>query len=252
MERHADREDACREAERLAAIERQRIRKEAERLAEIQHAENVRAETLRRQHAAWREARQLREFLSAMAAAVDTMAPDGRRDAAVEWLAWCRGYVDNSVNPLNTALAMPAIRRPTWEERIDLENAIVRKLEREWPPSARQLITVVPFACLVKVMDGLGVLPRSTARPSRILRLSRNHLVLRRPQQISRGERMAWRMTLTILTTKQWPSGTLSPNRTPCMWYAVACGLSSGAGYEFDEFMRRAERVRCAVAGRLR
>ncbi|MGO9158702.1 hypothetical protein [Mycobacterium sp.] len=36
MERHADREDARRDAERLAAIERQRIREEAERLAEVQ------------------------------------------------------------------------------------------------------------------------------------------------------------------------------------------------------------------------
>jgi hypothetical protein len=36
MERHADREDARRDAERLAAIERQRIRAEAERLAEVQ------------------------------------------------------------------------------------------------------------------------------------------------------------------------------------------------------------------------
>ena len=40
------------EAEMRAKIDRQRIRAQAERLAEVQHAENVRAETLRAQHAA--------------------------------------------------------------------------------------------------------------------------------------------------------------------------------------------------------
>lgn len=130
MEQHADREDARREAERLAAIERQRIRREAERLAEIQHAENVRAEALRGQHAAWREARQLREFISAMATTVDAMDPGDQRDAAAEWLVWCRRYVDDVVDPFRNPLAMPTIRRPTWEERISLENAFVDKLER--------------------------------------------------------------------------------------------------------------------------
>jgi hypothetical protein len=129
MERHADREDARREAERLAAIERQRIRQEAERLAEIQHAENIRAETLRNQHAAWREAGELREFLEVMTTAVHAMSPGAQRDAAIEWLDWCRRYVDDSVDPLQRPLAMPTIRRPTWEERMTLENAFVHKLE---------------------------------------------------------------------------------------------------------------------------
>jgi hypothetical protein len=38
------------EAEMRAKVDRQRIRAQAERLAEVQHAENVRAETLRAQH----------------------------------------------------------------------------------------------------------------------------------------------------------------------------------------------------------
>jgi hypothetical protein len=100
-------------------------------LAEIQHVENVRAETLRSQHAAWREARKLREFLETMTSAVEAMSPDTQRDAAAEWLAWCQRFVDNSLDPLSQPLAMPAIRRPTWEERMALENAFVRKLERE-------------------------------------------------------------------------------------------------------------------------
>jgi hypothetical protein len=118
------------DAERRQEIERQRIREEAERLAEIQHAENVRAETLRSQHAAWREAGELREFLDTMKATVDAMSPGTRRDAAAEWLAWCLRYVDESLDPLSQPLAMPVIRRPTWDERMALENGFVHKLER--------------------------------------------------------------------------------------------------------------------------
>lgn len=118
------------EAERLAELERQAIREEAERLAEIQHAENVRAETLRSQHAAWREVSQIREFLEAMTATVDGMSAGAGRDAAVEWRDWCRRYID-TVDPLSRPLTMPATRRPTWEERTALENAFAQKLERE-------------------------------------------------------------------------------------------------------------------------
>lgn len=130
FERWAVIDAECKEAERLAEIERQAIREEAERLAEIQHAENVRAETLRSQHAAWREASQLREFLEAMTAAVDGISAGAGRDAAVEWRDWCRRYID-TVDPLSRPLTMPAIRRPTWEERTALENAFAQKLERE-------------------------------------------------------------------------------------------------------------------------
>jgi hypothetical protein len=65
-------------------------------LTAYKHAENVCAETLRSQHAVWREVRQLTEFLEAMRATVDTMGSGGQRDTAAEWLAWCQRYVDNS------------------------------------------------------------------------------------------------------------------------------------------------------------
>jgi hypothetical protein len=142
MERHADREDARREAERLAAIERQRIRQEAERLAEIQHAENVRAETLRSQHAAWREARQLREFLGAMTATVDAMIPGPERDAAAEWLGWCQRYVEESLDPLGKPPVMPKVRRPpgrsgcSW--RLSSSGSWNRKSTPKAAPSSAQ------------------------------------------------------------------------------------------------------------------
>lgn len=67
------------------------------------------------------------------------MSAGARRDAAAEWLAWCRRYVDESKDPLIQTLAMPAIRRPTWEERVALENAFVHKLEREKARMSRAL-----------------------------------------------------------------------------------------------------------------
>jgi hypothetical protein len=66
-----------------------------------------------------------------MTATVDVMGPRAPRDAAVEWLDWCRRYVDDTVDPLDKPLVMPKIRRPTWEERVALENAFVHKLEQE-------------------------------------------------------------------------------------------------------------------------
>ncbi len=81
IERRSDRADQRQEQERLAAIERERIQAEAARRAAITHAENVRAETLRAQHARWREAIELREYLAAMddviADLTDTASSEG-------------------------------------------------------------------------------------------------------------------------------------------------------------------------------
>jgi hypothetical protein len=66
LERRSQQADRRREQERLAAIEREKRQAEAERQARVLHAENVRAEVLRDQHARWREALQLRDYIAAM------------------------------------------------------------------------------------------------------------------------------------------------------------------------------------------
>lgn len=58
------------------------------------HAENVRAEALRDQHARWREALLLREYIAAMDRTI-AMPPVGAdRSAAAQRRAWCQEYSD--------------------------------------------------------------------------------------------------------------------------------------------------------------
>lgn len=118
-------------AEELAAVEQQQMREEAERLARLRHAENVRADVLRSQHRAWREARELREFIAALRDVAAKIDEGADRAAADEWLEWCKQYVDSAVDPLGGRIALPEIRDPTWEERSTLVDAILRRMQRE-------------------------------------------------------------------------------------------------------------------------
>jgi hypothetical protein len=80
--RRCDSADRRREQQRFAAIEREKLQAEGERKALIVHAENVRAETLHRQHRNWREANWLREYLGAMESHIDAIADDDERQEA--------------------------------------------------------------------------------------------------------------------------------------------------------------------------
>jgi hypothetical protein len=137
IERRSDREDRRREQEKLAAIERERLQAEAERRARILHAENVRAEALRDQHARWREGLQLRDYIAAMDRAIQRLPDGADRAAAAEWCAWCQEYVTNVLDPLGQPLAMPAIREWTRDEQDLLKRRILRQLERENERAAR-------------------------------------------------------------------------------------------------------------------
>lgn len=95
---------------------------EAERRALVLHAENVRAEVLRHQHARWREGLQLREYIAAMDRAIERLPDDIDRAAASEWRAWCQEYVDSVLDPLGQSPAMPEIREWTRDERDLLES----------------------------------------------------------------------------------------------------------------------------------
>ncbi|WP_421874629.1 hypothetical protein [Mycolicibacterium wolinskyi] len=131
LERRADQTDRRQEQERLAAIERERLLTEAERRARVVHAENVRGEVLRAQHAQWREVLQLREYLGAMDMAIDQLPEVADRTAALEWRDWCLGYVNATLDPLAHRLELPDIREWTLEERDSLVNSMLRQLKRE-------------------------------------------------------------------------------------------------------------------------
>ncbi|BCN66518.1 hypothetical protein RE9431_49730 (plasmid) [Prescottella equi] len=121
------REEARRAAEQRALEEENRRREAAEQLIAGRHAENVRAEVLDRQLAAWQHTTALREYLAAMSARIDTVTDESARQAATAWLHWCQRHVD-SRDPLHRPPAMPAIRSATWEERSALLRAIMAEL----------------------------------------------------------------------------------------------------------------------------
>lgn len=122
-----DREEARRAAEQRAFEEENRRREAAEQLIAGRHAENVRAEVLDLQLAAWQHATALRQYLAAMSARIDTVTDESARQAATAWLHWCQRHVD-SRDPLHRPPAMPAIRSATWEERSSLLRSIMAEL----------------------------------------------------------------------------------------------------------------------------
>jgi hypothetical protein len=130
LERRSQQADRRHEQERLAAIEREKLQAEAERRARVLHAENVRADVLRDQHARWREGLQLREYIAAMDRTIAALPDGDDLSAAAQWRAWCQKYVEGVLDPLGQPLVMPTIREWTREERQSLEARIIRELER--------------------------------------------------------------------------------------------------------------------------
>ncbi|MFE3544297.1 hypothetical protein ACFXK0_15140 [Nocardia sp. NPDC059177] len=122
LEQDADRRDAAKEAARLRQIAEAERQREAARLAEIQHKENLKAEELRKQASQWAEVGAIRRYLVAMAARVQVIQDEEQRTAAIEWLEWCRAHVER-LDPLTGVPGPPRNRYMTWEERMDLTNA---------------------------------------------------------------------------------------------------------------------------------
>lgn len=130
LERRSQQADRRREQQRLAAIEHEKLQAEAERRALVLHAENVRAEALRDQHARWREGLQLHEYIAAMDRNIARLPDGADRAAATAWRAWCQAYVEGILDPLGQPLLMPAVREWTRDERESLERPILRQLQR--------------------------------------------------------------------------------------------------------------------------
>ncbi|MQY32016.1 hypothetical protein NRB56_76300 [Nocardia sp. RB56] len=122
LERDADRRDAVKEAERIRAIAEVERQREAARLAEVQHRENLKADELRSQAGRWAEAAMIRTYLAALAERVAEVEDDVQRTTATEWLEWGRGYVEQ-LDPLAGVPGPPRHRSMTWEERLDLTAA---------------------------------------------------------------------------------------------------------------------------------
>jgi hypothetical protein len=157
IERRSDRADKRREQEKLAAIEREKLQAEAERRGRILHAENVRAEVLRDQHARWREGLQLRDYVAAMDRVIERLPGGADRAAAAEWRAWCQEYVTTVLDPLGQPLAMPAIREWTREEQNSLEKRIADSSSaRAGERACRAVLTIYGTNALVWLSGRTG------------------------------------------------------------------------------------------------
>jgi hypothetical protein len=100
---------------RLADEERQR-REDLEEQRRIAKAtarliESNRAEVLNTQVTAWQKARQLDEYLAAMAQRIVELDDPKATQAASEWLVWARSYAAR-IDPLNRTIAMPPDPEP--------------------------------------------------------------------------------------------------------------------------------------------
>ncbi len=110
---------------RAAEADRARIRQEeARRAAEAEQAAQVARATVRfveahrmkvlfEQVSAWRHARELERYLTAMRAHIETLADWGERQAAEEWLAWAEDY-GSKLDPLSKKLGMPPDPKPRY------------------------------------------------------------------------------------------------------------------------------------------
>jgi hypothetical protein len=111
VELRAEAAEHARLAAVAAAEERRRQWERAMEKAKSDYAEAYRSDLLLRQVDGWFRARQVRDYLSAMQEAIDSIADPDDAVAAKEWLRWAEEWAA-SADPLGQPLAMPAVPEP--------------------------------------------------------------------------------------------------------------------------------------------
>lgn len=111
--RSAEDEHKRLKAERKAA-ERARRWEAAMAAARLELIEAHRAAILEEQASRWEQARQLRDYITAMENFTEQIDDPDRRETAVQWIAWAQEHAER-IDPLNQTLAMPAPPQPTAE-----------------------------------------------------------------------------------------------------------------------------------------
>lgn len=108
------------ERKRLAHLEdaqRKRLRWEAAKgQATTEYAEAYRVRHLEAQHAAWRRAADLVEYVGALRLHSEGLPPGPAREEAEAWIAWAESHVQR-LNLLNGSLLLPEIPEPRTEDR---------------------------------------------------------------------------------------------------------------------------------------
>ncbi|SCF97962.1 hypothetical protein [Streptomyces sp. Ncost-T10-10d] len=100
----------------LERAQQQRVRWEAaKRQAKTEYAEAYRVQHLEAQHAAWRRAADLVEYISALRLHAVNLPTGPARDEAETWIAWAESHVQR-LNPLNGSPLLPEIPEPRDED----------------------------------------------------------------------------------------------------------------------------------------
>jgi hypothetical protein len=107
------------ELQRLAEQEKQQQRElDMQRriaAAKVTFTEAFRASVLDTQLGHWKKARQLNEYIAAMAERIADIEDPEAAENASQWLSWVRTYTER-LDPLNAELAMPPDPEPTRAE----------------------------------------------------------------------------------------------------------------------------------------
>jgi hypothetical protein len=111
------------EAERLAEIEKQRLREREDELARHAYAQHFLGERLIADLEAWELARRLRRYLAEMAEHIERITDGDDRAAAVKWIEWCEGYAAER-DPFKRPIQQPDIKPPSYGEIADFRKRL--------------------------------------------------------------------------------------------------------------------------------
>ncbi|MBN2445532.1 MAG: DUF4200 domain-containing protein [Phycisphaerae bacterium] len=103
------------EAERRAAIEKQKRREREDELAREAYVQHALGERLTADLKDWELVGRLRHYLADMADRIEHITDDAERAAAAEWLQWCQQYMAKR-DPFAKPICQPKIKPPGYSE----------------------------------------------------------------------------------------------------------------------------------------
>jgi hypothetical protein len=111
------------ERARRAEIERRQRRELEDAAATEAYYQQSRADRLLNDFDAWDTHRRMGVFVDEMARRAAQIVEDGEREAAGDWVEWCRTYV-TELDPFNRPVRMPSPTPPTYADLIEFRRRL--------------------------------------------------------------------------------------------------------------------------------
>lgn len=111
------------EAARLAEIAKRKRQEQENELAREAYVQDALGQRLLADAVAWETAAKLREYLIAMAERVERIDDPEERNAAEDWLDWCRKYALDQ-DPLGRPIRKPRVKPPGYSELQDFRTRL--------------------------------------------------------------------------------------------------------------------------------